>query len=121
MSYIGSNTSGSDLPIIQKLSDAYRVWYACQQQVSRVSRYTLGVKIDHLYTDALEHMLLAGYAPRLQKRGYLAQAATKLDALKFFLQLAWSTGMLTSKQYATLAPPLVEVGKMLGGWVRSIE
>jgi len=48
------------------------------------------------------------------------RASTKLDALKFFLQTAWEMKVIDTKKYGLLTAPLVEVGKMLGGWRKQL-
>ncbi|MEK7518758.1 MAG: four helix bundle protein [Patescibacteria group bacterium] len=108
--------ANSDIPIVQKLREVYRIWLGLLPRLPRLTRYTLGVKIDGLFTDTLELALLAGYASRAQKLTVIQRASTKLDALKFFLQLAWETSAIGIKTFATLAEILIEVGKMLGGW-----
>jgi len=86
-----------------------------------LSRYTLGAKIDSLYCDTLELILLAGYSPRQQKAVIVDRASSKLDSLKFFLQVAWEARALDTRHYSLLAAPLVEVGKMLGGWRKQLR
>ena len=53
----------------------------------KFSRFTIGTKIDILFLETIEFILLAEYAPRDQKSAILNRASGKLDALKFFLQL----------------------------------
>jgi len=48
------------------------------------------------------------------------RASSKLDTLKFFLQVAWDLKAIDNNKYAALSAPLVEVGKMLGGWRKQI-
>lgn len=87
----------------------------------KLSRFTLGVKIDTLFIDTVEFVLLAGYAPRSQKLSIIKRASSKLDTLKFFLQLAWEIKNLDNSNYLAIANPLIEAGKMLGGWQRQLE
>ena len=68
----------------------------------RLSRFTLGAKIDTLFTDTIELILLAGYASKPQKLVLVQRASTKLDALKFFLQIAWEVKALDNKRYLRL-------------------
>jgi hypothetical protein len=86
----------------------------------KVSRYTLGTKIDTHFIETTELILLAGYASREQKAALLRQASSKFDMLKFFLQIAWELKVIDSKRYITLARPLVEIGKMIGGWRKQL-
>ncbi len=65
--------------------------------------------------------MLAGYAPKSQKAAIVQRASTKLDALKFFLQIAWEVKALDNKKYLRLSEPLDEVGKMLGGWRKQLH
>jgi hypothetical protein len=41
--------------------------------------------------------------------------------LKFFLQVAWEIKALDNKKYIRLSEKLDEIGKMLGGWLKSIK
>jgi hypothetical protein len=109
------------LPILKKLTDAYKLWHAFASDFPRLSRYTLGAKIDALFTDTVELALHAGYAPREQKLAVVQKASAKLDSLKFFLQVAWEIKALDHKKYAALAAPLAEVGRMLGGWRKQLS
>lgn len=43
-----------------------------------------------------------------------------MDLLKFFLQIAWELKALDNKKYLALSAPLIEVGKMLGGWRKQL-
>ncbi len=88
--------------------------------LERLSRYTLGEKIDNLFTDTIELILLAGYAQREQKSAVVDRASTKLDSLKFFLRLMNVTKELPDKKYLEISQPLNEVGKQLGGWRKDL-
>ncbi len=79
------------------------------------------MKIDKLFTQLVELLLHAGYAEKAQKTQIVAKASTVLDALKFFLHIAWETKTLDTKKYIALSANLVEVGKMLGGWRKQLE
>lgn len=84
-------------------------------------RYTLGQRIDALFIETLELILSAGYAPRENKFVPVARASQKLDTLKLLLQCLWEIKALDTKKYARVATPLVEVGKMLGGWQKQLN
>lgn len=111
----------SDLPILQKAADAYKLWHDYLQHFPRLSRYTLGTKIDALFLDTVELILLAGYSTKDQKLAIVNRAAMKLDATKFFLQTAWEMKFFDNKKYALVSEPLSEVGKMLGGWRKQLQ
>jgi len=88
---------------------------------SRDSRHTLGTKIDALFLEVIENTIKAGYSDKAEKEIFLKRASVKLDLLKFFLQIAWEIKSLDDKKYINLSEKLLEVGKMLGGWIKSVK
>lgn len=88
---------------------------------SKDSRYTLGAKIDSMFLEVIENIIKAGYSEKLEKQISLKRASVKLDLLKFFLQITWEIKSLDNKKYIKLSEKLNEVGKMLGGWIKSIK
>lgn len=108
------------MPILQKVADAYLIWHGNLANLERISRYTLGEKIDKLFLETIEYVLLAGYSAREHKAAIVDKASTKLDSLKFFLRLMNRTKELLDKKYLEISQPLAEVGKQLGGWRKSL-
>ena len=51
----------------------------------------------------------------------IQKASIKLDNLKYFLQLAWELKAIDNKKFTDLSIPLVEAGKMLGGWQKQLS
>ncbi|MBI4426175.1 MAG: four helix bundle protein [Candidatus Kerfeldbacteria bacterium] len=111
----------SNLPILQKASDAYKIWHGMLQEFPRLDRFTVGAKVDSLFGEVLEYILLAGYSQKPHKLPLVQRATTKLDAVKFFLNIAWEIKSLDNKKYIRLSTPLTEIGKMLGGWRKQLQ
>ena len=109
------------LSIIQKLVAIYKLWNEFLPNFPRNSRQTLGQKIDGLFLEVIENIIKAGYSDKAEKEIFLKRASVKLDLLKFFLQVAWEIKSVDNKKYISLSEKLNEVGKMLGGWIRSIK
>jgi len=108
------------LPIFAKLIQVYKIWQEFFIHFPKVSR-SLGFKIDGLFLEVAELFFIASSISRDQKINYLNKAVVKFDLLKFFLQLSWEAKVLDNKKYVALSTHLDEVGKMLGGWKKSIE
>ena len=109
------------MPIIGRFVAVYKLWHEILDHISKKSRYTLGSKIDSYFLEALENMFIASYLPKEQKLPYLQKATTKLDLLKFFLQISWEIKAIDMKKYITLSEQLNEIGRMLGGWKKGLE
>lgn len=100
--------------------EAYKIWHDFLVHFPRLSRYTLGAKIDAIFTDVLELLLLAKYSDKNNKLLLINKAVAKLDCLKFFLQIAWEIKALDNQKYLHLSRPLSEIGRMLGGWRKQL-
>lgn len=111
----------SNLPVLQKVIDVYKIWHAHYSNFPRLSKFSLGAKIDSLFTDVIELIFLAGYAGVDQKYTFVIRASTKLDLLKFFMQVAWEVKCLDHRKYAALSVPLNEIGKDIGGWQKYLQ
>ncbi|MFH1145362.1 MAG: four helix bundle protein [bacterium] len=108
------------LPILEKAVGAYKQWHGYFQHLPRLTRYSLGAKIDTLFTDVIELILNAGYATKDKKELLVSQASVKLDALKFFLRVAWELKALDHHRFQVIGSLTVEIGKMLGGWRKQL-
>lgn len=102
--------------MLQKLKDAYLLWYQYYPIIPKNHRYSLGQKIDTLFVDAIEATTAASFLQREQKLPYVRSALRKIDTLKIFLMILWETKSLDNKKYIALSLRLNEIGKMLGGW-----
>lgn len=98
------------------LKECYLLWHNFLPHLPRLSRYTLGVKIDTLFIELLEVAFTAKYAKREDKLNSLNELSSKLDNLKFFITLLWEAKGLGATQYGQLSQKLTTAGKMLGKW-----
>jgi hypothetical protein len=86
----------------------------------KTERYGLGRKIDFLFLEILELNFTATYLPVEQKIIELGKVISRLDILKFFVQLAWESKLIPTEKYTMLSQKLEEIGRMLGGWRRGL-
>lgn len=96
------------------------MWHVFHSSFPRLSKFSLGGKIDTLFSEFLENLFLARYAASERKLLHVNSAGAKLDLLKFFIQIAWEIKALDHKKFAALSIPLNEIGKMIGGWQKQL-
>jgi hypothetical protein len=113
---ISTNISTTNLPILQKIIQAYKFWHNTLPHIPRLTRYSLGEKINDLFIELSELVLTASYTAKELKGPVVQRASVRLDTLKFFLQIGWELKAFDNKKFIELSQPLVEIGKMLGGW-----
>ena len=110
-----------NLKLIQDLVSIYKLWHEFLLHFPKDSRHTLGAKIDSSLLEATELIIRASYSDKTEKLISLKRASFKIDLLKFFLQVAWEIKSLDDKRYIKISEKLNEVGKMLGGWIKSLK
>src|SRR3990167_1375118 len=108
-----------DIPIFAKIYDFYKNLSQFLTVFPKAKRYTLGQKIDQTSLDIVELTITAGYLPREQKLPLLQKISVKLDLLKILLRLSSETRCLDNNKYQTLISQILEIGKMLGGWLKT--
>ncbi len=109
-----------NVPILTTVTTAYKTWHAYLAHLPRLTRYSLGEKINLLFIELIELTIVATYSAREQKVQIIDKASIKLDLLKYFLQIGWELKAIDSKKLAQLSPLLVEAGRMFGGWKKQL-
>ncbi len=71
--------------------------------------------------DLLELSYKAYFTGKEQKSEKISQCIFELDALKFISYVAWEAKLVSHKEYEELSLKMEEIGKMLGGWRKSLE
>jgi hypothetical protein len=83
-------------------------------------RFRLAQRIDNAIFDFHAVLIAAATYPN-QAREYLLQAQLELNKLRAYLRLAMETRCASQSQYGFAAEYTVELGKLLGGWLKSLK
>ena len=110
-----------DIPILRKAYDLYRTFHSLRSIVPKADRYTLWQRSENLILDVLESILQAGQLPKSEKLPYLEKVSVKLNVLRLFLRLTKDTKALELKKILMLQEIVDEIGRMLGGWIKSTK
>src|SRR3990167_2650821 len=111
-----------DIPIIHLLYDFYKLWHKVSLNFPKSPRYTLGQICGTDLLLLLKNILAASATKdRKIKLEKLSQASIKLDLIKILIRLAKDCDCLQNKSYLELQSKLHGIGKMLGGWIKSLE
>ena len=106
--------------VITKEKEVYQYWLVLHRDFPKTERYGIGRRIDNLFLEVLELSFTAAYLPPEHKIVLLGKAISRLDVLKFFLQLAWENKLVPAEKYINLSERLEEIGRMLGGWKKGL-
>ncbi len=107
-----------DIPILKKSYELYKVFHDYRKIIPKSERFTVYERSENLIVDMMEFFLEAGYT-RSNKVVTLEKASVKLNTPRFFVRLMKETKSLDTKKYTVLQEMIDEIGRMLGGWIRS--
>jgi hypothetical protein len=109
-----------DAPILKKSVDLYKEFYAYLKEFPKKDQYMLGKRCEEYMLVFLESVFSAAGLPKEQKLSVLFKASAKLDTLKILFRMACELRMLDNKQYLSIQLKIQDIGKMLGGWIKSL-
>lgn len=69
----------------------------------------------------IESLFLAGQRSKEAKCTPLEQASVQLNLLRILVRLAKDTKAIDLKKYAQIQQIIDEIGRMLGGWIKSTK
>lgn len=110
-----------DIPIFKRSYDLYKTLHAYRLAVPKQERYTLWQKCEQTILDILEGILLASQEPKSAKFSTLEQVSLKLNMARVFFRLAKDVKAIDNKKYVALQTTVDEIGRMLGGWIKSTK
>lgn len=85
----------------------------------RKSREGLSVKINGGILDLIQLVSQASFAGQTEKVKYLNEASAKVDLLKLLFRLCYELRIIDQKKYFVVEEKLIEMGKMIGGWLKN--
>ena len=89
-----------------------------KQNLVEEEKFSIGVKIESTILETLGYIISASYKTKYSKRELLSKASDSTDLLKILVRLAYETESLNKQKYLTIEEKLIEVGKMIGGWLK---
>ena len=108
---------GQELIVITKTYDL--ILWSCNHtsKFPRNHRFVLGERIERNLHDLLEALIRAKYTKQRQR--LLEDANLALEVLRCQMRLAKDLQCLKVESYAFAAKAIDEIGRLVGGWLRS--
>ena len=111
-----------NVPIIVSLYQFYGSFHEILITFPKSERYNLGASCQTEMLFILKLCLKSASTSDLsQKADYLHEASTSLDALRLLLSLCKDCKCISNQPYQQLDSKLSEIGRMLGGWLKSMS
>ena len=107
-------------PIFSRTYDML-LWLIPQSvKFPRAHRFGLGERVVRLGLDLQETLITAGLQHGAGRFALLEQADAQLAQLRQALRLCQDLRLLSLGQYEHVSAMLVEIGRLLGGWQKSL-
>ena len=106
-----------NLSIFEKTYELILWIYPTVNKFPKSQRFVLGQKIEETVINILEGIILANQEQN--KSFKLRKISVELDKLRIFMRLSKDLKFISVKQYGFVSEKINEIGKMLGGWMKS--
>jgi len=110
-----------DIPIFKKVYELYKNFHLVGSNISKQDRYTIYLKCENTLLEVIEGILEASQLFKDKKLPILQHASLKLNLLRVFIRLMKDVKSINLKQYALMEENIDEIGRMLGGWIKSTK
>lgn len=116
-------SGGKQSPIFAKTYDLLLWLLGRTARFPKHERFRMAKRLEEGAFAFYDLLLEAGRLPTEQtreKKRLLAQADLELDRLRFTVRLCQDLKLLSFNQYEYCAERLVEIGRLLGGWHKTL-
>ena len=106
-----------DLSIFEKTYELILWLYPTINKFPKNQRFVLGQRIENAILEILEKIIEANQ--ERNKIPHLKKISVELDKLRILIRLSKDLRFISVRQYGFAAGKMNEIGKMLGGWLKS--
>lgn len=108
-----------ELTIQQKTYDMIQYGYTALRQFPKSEKFGMAADIKNSMHKILELIIVAN--KKYYKKTTLQELDVEVAKLKVFIRLAKDMQFLPLKKYEIWSKLIVEIGKMVGGWIKSSD
>lgn len=108
-----------ELKILQKTFDMINYAYPALAQYPKGEKFALVADIKRCMDVMLERIIEAN--KKYYKKTTLQELDVEVEKLKAYVRLSYNLGFLSPKKYEQWSGLVVEIGRMVGGWIKSVS
>ncbi len=117
---MNTTTTNTETPILTLTIELYKELYGYIKFFPKRDQYMLGKRCEDTLLAFIEILAAALYSSGRTKQQYLIHAEKKFDLLKMLLRITWELHIIDNKKYFILVKKTQTIGKMIGGWKKSL-
>lgn len=108
------------MPVINRTQELYESIHPITQKLPALKQQTIGRRLEDSILSVLELLIMAKYAPAAHKGAYLIKAAAQVELVQFQLRILLTQKLANETTLHQLQAKTIEIGRMLGGWRKSL-
>lgn len=108
-----------NLKVYQKTYDMIEYGYVALKQFPRSEKHTFVAEIKETMMTILR--LIVSTNKKYYKKTTMRELDTELEMLRTYIRLAKDLEFLPFKKYEIWSKKVNEIGKLIGGWLKSIK
>jgi hypothetical protein len=110
-----------ELPVINRTQELYEAISKITGKLPALKQQTIGRRAEDGCLQLLEWLIMAKHAPSAQKGPYLIKASATAELLQFQLRMLLMQKLANETMLHQLQAKVSEIGRMLGGWRKSVQ
>lgn len=108
-----------ELKILQKTYDMMQYLHQTLQQYPKAEKYGLATDTKNAAYELMRLLITAN--KRYHKKTTMQDADIQLDILRHLIRLGKDMKFMSLKRFEVLSGMTTEIGKMIGGWMKSLS
>jgi len=113
--------SMQELPVINRTQELYENVCKITEKLPALKRQTIGRRLEDSILQLLELLIMAKHAPKAHKGAYLIRASARAEIIQFKLRILLTQKLANETTLHQLQAKVIEIGRMLGGWRKSLQ
>lgn len=109
------------LPAIMRTHELYASLGVITEKLPTLKRQTIGRRLEDSVLQLLELLIMTKNAPRAHKAAYLIKATAANEISQFHIRMLIIQKLGNDTTLHQLAAKAEEIGRMIGGWHRSVQ
>lgn len=111
----------NELLIYKKYSDLYYYAYNLLEKYPKKERFGLASDIKNSMNETLRNIMYAQKVGTKYKMEYLNKIDAELLYQRFSVRFSYNKKYISPNNYKTWSLKIEEIGRMLGGWIKSCQ
>lgn len=110
-----------ELPVINRTQELYESVIKITAKLPKLQQQTIGKRLEDNILTLLELLIMSKHAPKAHKGAYLVKATAQAEITQFQLRILITQKLANETTLHQLQAKVTEIGRMLGGWRKSVQ